>query len=102
MVDLSQENRSGVPKTHRCTGEEIEFAISRMGNSSAGEDEIPPGVIKKAWPIYKEHLTSFFAMCLSIGHHPKCFKTAILCALSKPGKRVRSEPRSVDRYDVNQ
>lgn len=37
-VDLNQENRSGVPETHMCTGEEIEFAISRMENSSAGED----------------------------------------------------------------
>lgn len=33
-------------------------------------------------------------MCLNIGHHPQCFKSAILCALPKPGKRIRSEPRS--------
>ena len=93
-VDLSQEERNGIPETHMCTKEEVEYAISRIGNSSAGEDKIPPGIIKKAWPVLKKHITSFFGMCLHNGHHPQCFKSAILCALLKPGKRIRSEPRS--------
>ena len=77
-----------------CTEGEVEYAIPRMGNSSAGEDEIPPWVIKKAWPVLKKHITSFFGVCLHNGHHPQCFRSAILCALPKPGKRIRSEPRS--------
>lgn len=93
-VDLSQEERNDIPETHMCNEEEAEYAISRMGNSSAGEDEIPPGVIKKAWPVLKKHITSFFGMCLRNGHHPQCFKSAILCALPKPEKKIRSEPKS--------
>lgn len=94
VEDLGQEYRIDIMETRMCTEEEIELAISRMKNSSAGEDEVPPGVIKKAWPVYKKYITCFFAMCLSIGYHPQCFKTAILCALPKLGKRIRSEPQS--------
>lgn len=49
--------------------------------------------MKKTWPIYKKHFINFFAMCLSIGHHPKCFKIAVLCVFPKSKKRVCSEPR---------
>lgn len=77
-----------------CNEKEKEYAISRIGKSSTGEDEIPLGVIKKAWPVPKNHITSFFGMCLHNGHNPQCFKSAILCTLPKPGKRICSEPRS--------
>lgn len=67
--------------------------ISRIKNSSTGQDEIPSGVIKKAWLVLKKYIKSFFGMCLHNGHHSRCFKSAILCTLSKPGKKIRLEPR---------
>ncbi len=50
--------------------------------------------VKKAWPIFKEEITQLFQLCLEEGYHSLIFKTAILCALPKPGKRNRSLPRS--------
>ena len=44
--------------------------------------------------MLQKQIILFFGMCLSIGHHPQCFKTAIFYALQKPGQRVRSEPRT--------
>lgn len=73
---------------------EIELAIFHAGNTSAGPDRIPPQVIKKAWPVYKEEITCLFQHCLEEGYHPCIFKNATLCALPKPGKRLRSLPRS--------
>ena len=68
-IDLSQVERNDIPETYMCTKEEVEYAISQMGNSSARKDKIPPRVIKKAWPILKKHITSFFDMCLHNRHY---------------------------------
>lgn len=73
---------------------EIEITIFQAGNISAGPDGIPPLVIKKVWPVYKEEITRLFQGCLEKGYHPAVFKNATLCALPKPGKRPRSLPRS--------
>ena len=73
---------------------EIEAAIFHAGNTSVGPDGIPPLVIKKAWPVYKEEVTCLFQRCLEEDYHPSVFKNAILCALPKPGKRSHSFPRS--------
>lgn len=35
-----------------------------------------------------------FQLCLEEGYHPAVFKTAILCALPKPGNRPKHLPRS--------
>ena len=51
-------------------------------------------IIKKAWPVIKEEITHLFQLCLDEGHHPLAFKTAILCALPKPGLRPKYLPRS--------
>ena len=73
---------------------EIEVAIFQAVNTSEDPDGIPPLVIKKAWPVYKEKVTRLFQRCLEEGYHPSVFKIATLCALPKPGKRPRSLPWS--------
>lgn len=94
QVDLSQETRNDVVLWHSCTMQEVEAGIMHTGNTASGLDEIPPAVIKKAWPVYCEEITRLFQQCLEEGHHPLVFKNAILCALPKPGKRCRALPRS--------
>ncbi len=73
---------------------EIEVAIFQAVNILAGPDGIPPLVIKKTWPVYKEELTCLFQRCLEEGYHPSVLKNATLCALPKPGKRSRTLPWS--------
>ena len=53
---------------------EVEAAIFQAGNTSAGSDSIPPLVIKKAWPVYKEEVNRLFQKCLKEGYHPSVFK----------------------------
>lgn len=55
---------------------EIEIAIFQAGNTSAGPDRIPPLVLKKVWPVYKEEITRLFQGCLEKGYHPAVFKNA--------------------------
>lgn len=86
QLDLSQETRTDPICWHPCVKEEVEAGIFHAGNTAAGVDETPPLIIKKAWPVYQEEITQLFQICLDEGYHPKIFKTAILCALPKPGK----------------
>lgn len=80
---------------HLYMKEKLEARIFHTRNTEAGVDKWTPLVItKKAWPIYQEEITYLFRICLDEGYHPKLFKTAILCALPKPGKRARALPRS--------
>ncbi len=73
---------------------EVEARIFHAGYTKAGVDKTPPLIIKKAWPVYQEEIIQLFQFCLDEGYHPKIFKTAILCALPKPGKRARVFSRS--------
>lgn len=88
-----EETRAPAPDWHTCTWQEVEKAVFSMGNISAGMDEIPPVIIKKACPMVKEDITLLFQLCLDEGHQPLAFKTAILCALPKPGPRSKHLPR---------
>lgn len=74
--------------------EEVEAGIFHAGDTAAGVDETPPLIIKKTWPVYQEEIIHLFQIFLDEGYHPKIFKTAILCALPKPGKRARALSRS--------
>lgn len=94
LPDLQEETRNSPVDWHPCTMHETEAAIFHADNTSAGPDGIPPQVIKKAWPVYKEETTQLFESCLEKGYHPSVSKDATLCALPKPGKRSRSLPRS--------
>ena len=94
QIDLSQETRYDIVLCHLCTMQEVEAGIIPAENNSSGLDEIPPTIIKKAWLVYCEEITSFFQQCLEEGYHPMVFKNIIPCAFPKPGKRCRALPRS--------
>lgn len=64
------------------------------GNTSPEVDETTPLIIEKAWPILKNKITLLFQLCLEEGYHQAVFKTAILCALLKPGNGPKHLPRS--------
>ncbi len=73
---------------------EIEIVIFQADNTSEGPDGIPPIVIEKTWPVYKEEVTGLFHRCLEKGYHLSVFKNATLCKLPNLRKRSRSQPRS--------
>ncbi len=93
-ADFYIESYSNAMDWYTYTVEEVQKVIFNAGNTSPGLDETPSLIIKKAWHLYKEEITVLFQLCLQEDHHPPTFKTAILCALLKPGKRSKHLPRS--------
>lgn len=76
------------------TLEDIQEAILRANNTAPGADEITTRILQAAWPLIKTLVLSLFQGCLQIGHHPECFRSAVLAILQKPNKPDRSSPRS--------
>lgn len=74
--------------------EEIRDAILRTGNTAPGVDEIPTIILRHAWPLIEELILSLFTACLLTGHHPACFRQAILVMIQKPNKTDLASPRS--------
>ncbi|KAI1007458.1 hypothetical protein K3495_g769 [Podosphaera aphanis] len=73
---------------------EVKTSIRGAGNTASGEDEIPTAILKKSWPPIKPLVFSLFKSCLQVGHHPACYKRALLVMLNKPNKLDKSNPRS--------
>ncbi|KAI0992687.1 hypothetical protein K3495_g15498 [Podosphaera aphanis] len=63
---------------------EVKASILGAGNTAPSEDEISTAILKKSWPLIEPLAFSLFKGCLQVGHHPACFKRAILVMLSKP------------------
>jgi hypothetical protein len=76
------------------TSQDIRKAILEAGNTTPGIDDIPTNILKLAWPLIEPTVLKLFQHCLSHGHHPTCFRTAILAIIPKPNKADRSSPRS--------
>jgi ribonuclease HI/endonuclease/exonuclease/phosphatase (EEP) superfamily protein YafD len=76
------------------TTQDIQQAILKAGNTAPGTDEIPTRVLQLAWPLIEARILKLFQDCLTYGHHPACFRTAILAIISKPNKADRTSPRS--------
>lgn len=93
-VNFLENFREAVEEWHICTTREVEEAVMHAGNTAPGVDKTPPLIIKKAWPILKGEITLLFQLCLEEGYYPTVFKTAILCALPKPGNRPKHLLRS--------
>ena len=72
--------------------EEVKAAIFRAGNTSPGVDEIPPAILREAWPLIQDHIIALFTSCLSLGYHPICFRQAEVVILQKLGKTDLSSP----------
>lgn len=69
-------------------------AVCKAGNTAPGADGIPTAILRAAWSLIKDHVLSLYTACLSVGHHPKCFRSATLAMLQKPNKADRTSPRS--------
>jgi Endonuclease-reverse transcriptase len=76
------------------TAQDIRKAILGAGNTAPGTDEIPTKVLQLAWPLIESWVLTLFQQCLAYGHHPACFRTAILAVIPKPNKADRTSPRS--------
>jgi hypothetical protein len=76
------------------TAADIRKAILEAGNTAPGLDEIPITILKVAWPQIETHILSLFQGCLTYGHHPAPFRTAILAIIPKPNKPDRTSPRA--------
>ncbi|CCU81551.1 endonuclease/reverse transcriptase [Blumeria hordei DH14] len=74
--------------------DEVQDSILRAGNTAPGVDEISTAILRIAWPLIGEHIFSLFKSCLTLGHHPVCFRQAVLIMLQKPNKADLSSPRS--------
>ncbi|KAI0991517.1 hypothetical protein K3495_g16670, partial [Podosphaera aphanis] len=76
------------------TDQEVERAIFKGGSTAPGEDEIPSLVIKAGWELLKTPVTRLYRSCIAAGHHPACFKTAVVVILPKPNKADKSSHKS--------
>jgi len=76
------------------TAADTRKAILEAGNTAPGLDEIPITILKVAWPQIETHILSLFQGCLTYGHHPAPFRTAILAIIPKPNKPDRTSPRA--------
>ncbi|KAI0991743.1 hypothetical protein K3495_g16444, partial [Podosphaera aphanis] len=75
------------------TSDEVSQSILGAGNTTPGKDEIPTGVLRLAWPHISVLVQSLYQACLDMGHHPKCFRTAIVAMIGKPNKTDMASPR---------
>lgn len=73
----------------------VKAAIWRMNPRKApGKDGITAGILKKAWPILANEITSLFKTCLENAIFPSTWKEANLVVLPKPGKTDMTSPKS--------
>ena len=87
---VSQRNIPWLP----INSEETFNATCRTTASAPGKDEIPASVIKLAWPIIGERITTLFQQCANLGVHPSSFKHAEILILPKSGPRDRTLSKS--------
>jgi len=76
------------------TDQEIQRAVLRTGSTAPGEDEIVTSVLQAGWALLRAPVTALYQQCLDLGHHPACFRVAILAILSKPNKPDKTSPRA--------
>ena len=67
--------------------EELERLLKETSNSSApGSSGIGWLLVKRAWPVIEEVLTSVYNACIALGHHPSRWKEATVVVIPKPDK----------------
>ena len=92
------------PTVSRCslpfpklTAVEIQNSFLHAGDTVPGVDEIPTAIIKHSWPHIKILVQTLFKSCLSLGHHPKYFRLAILAMIQKLNKSDLSSLIPIDQ-----
>ncbi|KAI0999655.1 hypothetical protein K3495_g8545 [Podosphaera aphanis] len=76
------------------TIEEVSRSILGAGNTNPGKDQIPTAVFRLAWPQISDIILNLFQECINIGHHPQCFRTAIIAIIGKPNKADMTNPQA--------
>ena len=76
------------------TTQELRNALLSAGNTAPGDDEITTAILKAGWHLLEQPIFRLFQKCLLLGHHPACFRTAILVILSKNNKPDKTSPRA--------
>ena len=67
--------------------EELERLLKETSNSSApGSSGIGWLLVKRAWPVIDEVLTSVYNACVALGYHPGRWKEATVVVILKPDK----------------
>ena len=73
---------------------ETSRAILEAGNTTPGKDGIPSALLRLGWPYISNLVLDLFQACIDTGHHPRCFRTAILTIIGKPNKADMTSPSS--------
>jgi len=73
----------------------VKASIWRMKpNKAPGKDGLTAGILRKAWPILFQEITSLFGKCIEEATFPQEWKDAKLVVLPKPGKTDLGNPKS--------
>ncbi|KAI1000536.1 hypothetical protein K3495_g7662 [Podosphaera aphanis] len=76
------------------TRHEIQESTLNVGNKAPGSAEISTTILRRAWPLIKEHVALLFNACLSLGYHSNRFRPAVLAMLQKFNKSDLSSSRA--------
>ena len=76
------------------SADEAYNAACRAKSTASGIDEVPVSLIRLAWPIIGEQITTLYQRCAELGIHPKAFKQAEVLILLKTRPRDRSLAKS--------
>ena len=67
--------------------DELGDLLKTASNSSApGPSGIGWMLLKRGWPHIWETLATVFDACIQLGHHPQCWKEAVVAVIPKPDK----------------
>ena len=70
VADLTQRNPDEIPYTEISPTEVSEALFSTSSNTAPGPGQITYKMIKWAWPIAAEPITTLFQRCLSKSYYP--------------------------------
>lgn len=90
MNDITEHH----PLTKPVTTQEIKLHLEKMKYKASGEDTINTILIKQAAFTYLWHLGLLVTSCITTGHFPLPWKTALVTMIHKPGK----DPHNVTTY----
>jgi hypothetical protein len=84
------------PRTfYNLSADELMPLLKATANKSTpGSSGIGWNLLKKGWEAVQDHLVDIFNACLTLGHHPACWKEAKVVAIPKPDKPDYSLPKA--------
>ena len=89
-VQISQHDDPSPTPTHifePFTAKELKQLLMEASSKSApGVTGISWQVFKQAWPVIKDHAVTVANACISIGHHPRLWRHALVVVIPKPDR----------------